>query len=403
MSLARMESRLVGITTATTRTMTLLETHLRPTNSATGNVKPPPAEFPRGAPQKLLNGSVSTEQIAAFIGSSSTVMSKLPKSRPMVDLTADIVSSLYLSLQVNAIDESLFDLSSGAESYYVAPLDLYRQPFQAEFIELSLTKDHLVMHQQAVHDTLQIQSILRSPDSNTSLQAGAWEMADLSLLLGELGMCHEAAKICGWVVRIFRTLVKIDREVYTPYLVHSLFSLSGLFIEEHNLEGAHEAISESVAVGWSLHMPTSLIGERSRVQLSCSLRFSAKILAIMGEDTRALLNASEAVGVLEELFSDHLSEEIPTELESGFILRGFKWDKLLKIMEVTTISEYAQGLSRLSFILREMEFRIAAIKTAAKSLEIFLLVAPFYPENFWEGSITDLADHIDELEEMLPP
>jgi len=328
-------------------------------------------------------------------------MSKLPKSRPMVDLTADIVSSLYLSLQVNAIDESLFDLSSGADSYYVAPLDLYRRPFQVEFIELGLPKDHLVMHQQAVHDTLQIQSVLRSPDSNTSLQAGAWKMADLSLLLGELGMYHEAAKICGWVVRIFRTLVKIDREVYTPYLVHSLFSLSGLFIEEHNLEGAHEAISESVAVGWSLHMPTSLIRERSRVQLSSSLRRSAKILAVMGEDTRALLNASEAVRVLEELFSDHISEETPTELESGFILRGFKWDKLLKIMEHATISEYAQGLGRLSFILRAMEFRIAAIKTATKSLEIFLLVAPFYPENFWEGCITDLADHIGELEEML--
>jgi hypothetical protein len=95
----------------------------------------------------------------------------------MVDLTANIVSSLYLSLQV-------------------------------EFIELGLTKDHLVMHQQAVHDTLQIQSVLRSPDSNTSLQAGAWKMA-------ELGMYHEAARISGWVVRICRTLVKIDRELST--------------------------------------------------------------------------------------------------------------------------------------------------------------------------------------------
>jgi hypothetical protein len=319
----------------------------------------------------------------------------------MVDLTADIVSSLYLSLQVDAMDESLFDLSSGADSYYVAPLDRYRQPFQVEFFELNSTKDHLVMHQQAVLETLQIQSLLRSPDSNTSLQAGSWKMLDLSLLLGKLGMYNEAARICGWVVRIFRTLVRIDREVYTPYLVHSLFSLSGLFMEEHNLEAAHEAISESVVVGWSLHMPTSLIRERSRVQLSSSLRRSAKILAVMGENTRALLNASEAVRVLEELFSDHLSEEIPTELESGFILREFKWDKLLKIMEHETISEYAQGLGRLSFIPRAMEFPSAALKIANKSLEIFHLVSPFYPEDFWEGSITYLLEHISELEDML--
>ena len=134
-----MESRLVGITTTTTRTMTLLETHLRPTNNAA--CKPLLTEFPRKTQRQLSNGTVSTEQIATFIGSSSTLMSKLPKSPPFVDLTADIVSSLYLTLQVNAIDKSLFDWSSGVDSYYVAPSDFYRRPFQIQFTNLHLMKD----------------------------------------------------------------------------------------------------------------------------------------------------------------------------------------------------------------------------------------------------------------------
>jgi len=379
--------------------MTLLETHLRPTSNATR--KPLLAEFPTRAQHKLSNRTVSTEQIAAFIGSSSTLMSKLPKSPPLVDLTADIVSSLYLTLQVNAIDESLFDLSSGADSYYVAPLDHYRQPFQIQFIELNLTNDRLVMHQQAVYETLQIQSVLRSPDSNTSLQDGAWMMVNLSSLLGELGRYREAARICGWVVRIFRTLVRIDKEVYNPYLVHSLCILSELLMEDDNLEAAHEGISESVAVGWNLHMPTSLFRERSRGLLSSSLTRSARIFFLMGEDTPAFLNATESVRVLEELFSDHLSEEIPTE--SGFILREFKWDELLKVLERETISDYAQALARLSFMLLELKFPTAAIKVATNSLEIFHLVSPLYPEGFWRECKAALLKHISELETMLPP
>jgi len=372
----------------------MLETHLTLRNNATRNTTFIPTEFPIKTQHKPSNGTVSTEQIAAFIGSSSTLMSKLPKSRPLVELTADIVSSLYLTLQVKAIDESLFDLSSGAGSYYVAPSDRYRQPFQFQFFGLRLMKDHLLMHQQAIHETLQIQSVLRSPDSSTSLQDGAWMMADLSVLLEVLGLYKEAARICGWVVRIFRTLVKNDREVYTPYLVHSLFILSELFMEDDNLDAAYEAISESVGIGWSLHMPTSLIRERSRVLLSSSLTRSARVLYLMGEDTRALLNASEAVRVLEELFSDHLSQKILTD--SGFILREFEWDKLLKIIELETISAYAEALNILSFILRGLEFSTTAIKFATKAVEIFHLVSPFYSEGFWQ-------EPIRRLEKMLLP
>lgn len=382
----------------------MLETYLKPTGDATRNAKPTPIEFPTKIPHKSSNGTVSTEQIAAFIGSSSTLISKLPKSRSLVDLTGDIVANLYLSLQVRAIDKSLFDLSAGEDSYYLAPLDpldLYQQPFQIEPFGLYLTTDRLVIHQQAVHETLQIQSVLRSPDSNASIQVGAWKMEDLSLLLGALGMFKEASRICSWVVRIYRTLVRVDREVYTPHLVLSLFNLSWLYHNDHNLEAAHEAITESVGIGWSLHMSTSLVRERSRVQLSRSLRGSAEIQAGMGEDTQALVNASKAVRVLEELFSDHLSREIGTE--SGFILREFNWDELLKIIEHGTIFEYAEGLATLSFILRELEFPAAAIKVATKSLETFHLASSFYPEGHCqEGTIT-LLEHISELEKVLPP
>ena len=376
-----MEGRLIGIST-------MLETHLTLGNNATCNNKLIPTEFPRRTQHKPSNGTVLTEKIAAFIGSYSTLMSKLPQSRPLVELTADIVSSLYLSLQVNAIDKSLFELSSGADSYYVAPSDYYRRPFQGQFVDLHLMKDHLLIEQQAVHETLHIQSVLRSPDSNTSLQDGAWKMVNLSLLLRALGMYREAARICGWVVRIFRTLVGISRDVYTPYLVHSLFILSELFMEDNNLDAAHEAISESVGIGWSLPMPTSLIRERSRVLLSSSLTRSAKVLFFMGEDTRALLNASESVRVLEELFSDHLSQKILTD--SGFILWEFKSDTLLKIMELETISEYAQALNILSLILFELEFSTTAIEFAAKAVEIFHLVSPFYSEGFWQEPISNL-------------
>lgn len=52
----------------------------------------------------------------------------------------------------------------------VAPLDLYHQPIQINFIEPVLKMDHLVMRRQAVHEAFQTQSVLRSPDTNTSIQ-----------------------------------------------------------------------------------------------------------------------------------------------------------------------------------------------------------------------------------------
>ena len=377
----------------------MIETHLTLSKIATRNTKPIPNEFPTKALHELSIGKVSTEQITGFIGSSSTLMSKLPKSRSLVDLTAEIVSSLYLSLQINAINEILLDLSSGADSYYVAPLNLYRRPFKLKYVQLNSTTDRLAVHQQAVRDALQIQSVLRSPNSNMSIQVGAWRLGELSLLLGSMGMYKEAAKICGWGVRIFKTLVRIDREVYTPYLVNGLFNLS-IFTEDHNVEAAHEAIAESVGIAWSLHMPTLLVRERSRVQLSRSLRRLAEILSVMGTDTQALLNASEAVRVLEELFSDHLSEEIP--IESGFILREFKWDELLKIMEHSTIFEYAQALAILSSILGALEFPTAAIRVATNSLETFHLLSPLFPRGLCQEEIAYLLEHISKLKEALP-
>ena len=105
--------------------------------------------------------------------------------------------------------------------------------------------------------------------------------------------------------------------------------------------------------------------------------------------------------VLEELFGDPLSQKILTD--SGFILREFEWDKLLKMMELETISEYAEALNMHSFILRELEFPTAAIKFATKAMEIFHLVSRFHPEGFWEERITTLLELISELEEKLPP
>jgi len=400
-----MESRLVEITTTTTNTMTLLETHLGSTSIATCNTKPYlHSDIPRKVRHKISHSTVSMEQIANFVGSSSTWMPKLPKSRSLVELTAEIVSSLYLSLQINTIEESVIDLSSGAESYYAAPLDLYHQPIQVDFVasEQALTTDHLVMHQEAVHETLQIQSALRSPDTNISIQVGAWKMSDLSLLLGVLGMYKEAARICGWAIRIFRTLARIDSEAYyTQHLVHNLRILSWLNYKDHKLEAAHEAITESVNIGWSLQMPTSLARERSRAQLSRSLRCSAEILAVMGDDTRAFLNAGEAVRVLEELFSDHLSQEIPTE--SGFILREFKWNELMRIMERETIFDYARALAMLSSTLHTLQFPTATIKVASKSLEILYLVSHLYPEGFCQGDTEGLLEYISELENAPSP
>ena len=104
--------------------------------------------------------------------------------------------------------------------------------------------------------------------------------------------------------------------------------------------------------------------------------------------------------LLEELFNDHLPHEIPTE--SGFIIREFKWDELLKTIEHSTIFEYAEGLATLSFILRALEFPTAAIKVAAKSLETFHFASSFYPEGPCQERTATLLEHINELEKMLP-
>ena len=110
-------------------------------------------------------------------------------------------------------------------------------------------------------------------------------------------MYEEPAKICTWGIGIFKILVGIDREVYAPYLVNGLSNLS-IFMEDHNLEAAYKAIGESMGIAWSLHMPILLVRERSRVQLSRSLRRLAETLSVMGKNTLALMNTREAVRAL---------------------------------------------------------------------------------------------------------
>jgi tetratricopeptide (TPR) repeat protein len=316
-------------------------------------------------------------------------MSKVPSN-----ITEDVISDMYLRLQVNTIDQTLAQLSNSNLYLYQEPLVEYQQPFRPLIENDFLPGDRKVLHQQVVQRTLEIQSVLRTESGSVSIQEGAWEMVNLSIALHSLDMLEEAATIGLWTVNLFRTLVSLDSKIYLPYLVLSLRHLSKFYRNINKLDAALDAIKEGVRMCRSLQTPTA--SEEVKVQLAGCLVTSSTVLSAKDEHEQALRDAYAAVEVLETIFTWKLNEEHP--MERGFVLREFNWDELLDTVSEMAVCEYAGALHTFSCTLVEVGLVADATKIAIKALETFRLLSPFYPNGLLQVEIAEILARLAEQE-----
>ncbi|KIM36332.1 hypothetical protein M413DRAFT_31752 [Hebeloma cylindrosporum] len=376
------ERQLALLTTTSTRRLTLPESHLPETEDRTISLATRNQEH-----QQFSSLAISNERIISFAGSSSITMSKVPSN-----ITEDVIADMYLRLQVNAIDQTLSQLSNAQSYPHEAPLVEYQQPFRPLIENDFLTGDRKALHQHVVKRILEVQSLLQADSGSVSIQEGAWEMVNLSIALHDLEMLEEAATIGLWTVNLFRTLVSLDSKIYLPYLVHSLRHLSKFYMDNNNLDAALDVITESVTLSRSLQSPTA--PEEVKVQLAGSLVASSTLLTARDEHEKALQNAHEAVEVLEAIFIGNVKQEEP--MERGFVLREFNWDEL--DVSDRAICDYARALHTFSWALENVRLVADAVKVEIKALEIFRLLSPFYPNGPIQTEIAEILARLAEQE-----
>ena len=384
----RIERQLTVLTTtSTTRMLPLTESPIEETQDSEGKMITLPKQ--NQPQQHIYSSTVSNETIISFTGSSSFTMSKVPSN-----ITEDVISDMYLRLQVDAIDQTLVQLTNSNLYLYEEPLMEYQQPF-APLIENSfLLGDKKVLHQQVVQRTLEIQSVLRTNSGSVSIQEGAWEMVNLSIALHTLDMLEEAATIGLWTVTMFRTLVGLDSRTYLPYLVHALRHLSKFYTDVNKLDAALDAIEESVRLSLSLQTPTA--SEEAKVQLAGSFVTSSTVLTAKNEHEQALQDAHAAVEVLEAIFIGKVNQEYP--MEGGFVFREFNWDELLDTVSEKAVCDYARALHTFSWTLENVGLVADAVKIEIKALEIFHILSPFYPNGLIQTEIAGILARLAEQE-----
>ncbi|KAF9541564.1 hypothetical protein CPC08DRAFT_460703 [Agrocybe pediades] len=168
---------------------------------------------------------VSDEKALEFIGSTPTVLSKLP---PDVVLSEHFVYQLNIRIQVGKVDSILKALSSQSYPVDSEQPDLFHSstmkpiilntPFMPEAIDYR--------HSDILMNIIQLQQHLNMGVAAISLQRGARMMNILTVAVSQLGMHQEAVTLGRWAVVLYRTLYQSNREVYAPRLALQLYNLS---------------------------------------------------------------------------------------------------------------------------------------------------------------------------------
>ncbi|KAF8967350.1 hypothetical protein BDZ97DRAFT_1916947 [Flammula alnicola] len=263
---------------------------------------------------------VSDQQLSAFAGASSTTMSKRPSS-----ITEGVISDMYLRVQINAINESLTQLSTMSIQYVAEPQEQYVLPFQPLLDTSFLPRDRNALHRDVVNRTLEVQALLQNHPSTLSIQDGAWEMVNLTLGLYDLNMYEEAAEMGLWAVNLFRTL------------------------EVHDLDGAYTAIEECVEI--SRGQQTHLTPVQLRIQFGGILTTYGAFVSVKEGPARSLEVAEEAVKVFEDIFQFPvpLSPDRPEnvlEVDPDFLRKLWSEE-----MSEKAICDYARAIRQLGFSL----------------------------------------------------
>ena len=308
--------------------------------------------------EQISSPAISSERIISFAGPSSIAMSKVP-----LYINEDVISDMYLRLQLNTIDETLSQLSNAEFYSYERPLVEYQQRFRPLIGNPFWSGNNKVFLEHVVKQALEIQSVMRTNSGSVSIQLGAWEMFNLSTALHNLDMFEEAATIGLWTVNLFRTLVSLDSAIYLPYLIHSLRHLSIFYIGINNLDAAQDAITESVGLSRTLQTPTA--AEELKVQFAGCLRESSLVFTRRGKHEKALQDAYAALEILNGIIIEKVDQDDPVE-------RAF----ILSALGGATF-EYAQVLHTLSVTLENMGLVADAAKNEINALGTFRLLSPW--------------------------
>ncbi|KDR73170.1 hypothetical protein GALMADRAFT_142312 [Galerina marginata CBS 339.88] len=320
--------------------------------------------------EETANFHVHDERVITFIGSSSTALSKLPSN-----ISVDIISDTYLRLQIDAIHQSLTELSSAYYFYNEEPLELYTVPFQPLLEPPFRIDDRNVFQQDVTRRTLEIQAVLRRNSSALSIQSGAWEMVGLSVAISYLGMLQEASTIGIWTVNLFRVLAETNSTIYSPYLVHALRHLTKFYIDIGNLDGAEDAVKECLPISRRLAISGRL---ELKTQLGGVLTTAAAISGLRGLNERSLIQVEEAVETFESIFStgsnvgtvwtDPLEKE---NCDEGPALQQPSFHK--------ANCDYARALHQLSHSLHGMGRIQEAAYALISASKVFQEVVSLYP------------------------
>ncbi|KAH9475806.1 hypothetical protein JR316_0011366 [Psilocybe cubensis] len=303
------------------------------------------------------------ERLIAFVGSSDMMLSKLP---PQV--TTNLIADTYLRFQVDAIDNYLIELST-TNSYPVeAPLEDYLRPFQP-VLNTGPSRDREAFRQNIIEQTLEIQSSIRSDSSTLSIQEGAWNMVNLSVGLYSLEMYEEAASMGIWTVNLFRTLVKTNPAIYSPYLVHALRLLSKYYTGINDNDGAKSTIIEAISISRSLQ---SRFADREiKLQLGEALIAFAYVLDLMGEGAASLQAAQEGVSIYENEIIKHRFPQSNESLEHQPVSKTrYQWAQILEGFTEKSICDYYRALDQLSFSLQNMNQLQSAAWACMKAVDI---------------------------------
>ena len=338
---------------------------------------------------------VSDTSIVAFMGSNSGTLSKLPP-----EITVDFISDTYLRFQIDAIDCQLGRLSSSTNFYAVEePLESYLSPFETSGVSRYFTSDRDGLRQDIIAQTLTIQKLLSTDSEELSVQSGAWDMVNLTIGLHSLEMYEEAVKMGSWTVNLFRTLVRTNPDVYTPYLIHSLRHLSKYYIDINDMDGASAAAIECVKLSRGLQAKSPTY-ELTR-QLAGALTTSSSIAEAMGEKERSLTDARESVRILEGVLG---IQPIPWDEGDGNLILQQSMGALA-CHQVNVIYDYSRALHRLSSSLSALEKDKEALAPGIGAMKVTEYIFPIYDDDAIVAELANLYHYLAEphFRGILPP
>ncbi|CAA7263623.1 unnamed protein product [Cyclocybe aegerita] len=329
--------------------------------------------------EEELRAEVTEGQLVQFMGSSSTTKLSMASSR----LTADLIADMYIRLQVKVINESLMDLSAIKFAKVEEHMEEYTRPFQPLMARSFDSIDPSMLHDSVVTQALELQRILREGSTTMSIQEGAWEMVNLSIGLFNLSMFEEAANMGTWTVNLFRKLVEMDEKIYMPYLIHTLRHVTKYYQAVDNLDGAIDAIEESLRLSRKL-VEQQPDAEELTVQLGGVLSTYAMMLGLKNDHEKGLEAINEATAVFERM---------------SYRQRGIADAEGVDDSAITTLSDkalcdYARALHQKSYTLESLGRLEDAIDVEKKASQIMQSLCPLYPDSILE---TELAEMLYRL------